>query len=110
MFPEPSLSDAEDLEEMERLRKEHIEALREIKRLQVKETHSLLSLFPRTPCHTALCSPTGSVFQIESSGMSWFVYSAEFITHCVWSVAQLQADAGSHAWCGRVRQTCATFF
>lgn len=34
---QPSLSDAEDLEEMERLRKEHIEALREIKRLQVKE-------------------------------------------------------------------------
>ncbi|XP_069374173.1 syntaxin-binding protein 4 isoform X2 [Paralichthys olivaceus] len=30
----PSLSDLEDLEEMERLRKEHIEALREIKRLQ----------------------------------------------------------------------------
>lgn len=34
---QPSLSDAEDLEEMERLRKEHIEALREIKRLQVKD-------------------------------------------------------------------------
>lgn len=35
MFVQPSLSDSEDLEEMERLRKEHIEALREIKRLQV---------------------------------------------------------------------------
>ena len=34
---QPSLS---DLEEMERLRKEHIEALREIKRLQVKHTHT----------------------------------------------------------------------
>lgn len=34
---QPSVSDAEDLEEMERLRKEHIEALREIKKLQVKE-------------------------------------------------------------------------
>ncbi|KAM9838124.1 LOW QUALITY PROTEIN: syntaxin-binding protein 4 [Aulostomus maculatus] len=32
--PRPSLSDPDDLEEMERLRKEHIEALREIKRLQ----------------------------------------------------------------------------
>ena len=31
----PSLSDSDDLEEMERLRKDHIEALREIKRLQV---------------------------------------------------------------------------
>ncbi|KAF3852966.1 hypothetical protein F7725_013654 [Dissostichus mawsoni] len=30
----PCRSDSEDLEEMERLRKEHIEALREIKRLQ----------------------------------------------------------------------------
>lgn len=36
---QPSLSDSEDLEEMERLRKEHIEALREIKRLQVKQLH-----------------------------------------------------------------------
>uniref|UniRef100_A0A3Q0SYL5 Syntaxin binding protein 4 n=1 Tax=Amphilophus citrinellus TaxID=61819 RepID=A0A3Q0SYL5_AMPCI len=34
----PSLSDSEDLEEMERLRKEHIEALREIKRLQLVES------------------------------------------------------------------------
>uniref|UniRef100_A0A3Q3WBQ5 PDZ domain-containing protein n=1 Tax=Mola mola TaxID=94237 RepID=A0A3Q3WBQ5_MOLML len=34
---QPSLSDSEDLEEMERLRKEHIEALREIKRLQVQQ-------------------------------------------------------------------------
>ncbi|KAM3859667.1 syntaxin-binding protein 4 [Diretmus argenteus] len=32
--PPPSLSDSDELEEMERLRKEHIEALREIKRLQ----------------------------------------------------------------------------
>lgn len=31
-----SLSDSEELEEMEQLRKEHIEALREMKRLQVK--------------------------------------------------------------------------
>ncbi|KAK6328440.1 hypothetical protein J4Q44_G00004180 [Coregonus suidteri] len=30
----PSLSDSDDLEEMERLRKDHIEALREIKKLQ----------------------------------------------------------------------------
>ncbi|XP_041830432.1 syntaxin-binding protein 4 isoform X2 [Melanotaenia boesemani] len=36
--PQPSLSDLEDLEEMERLRKEHIEALREIKRLQLVES------------------------------------------------------------------------
>ncbi|XP_056153593.1 syntaxin-binding protein 4, partial [Lampris incognitus] len=32
--PLPSLSDSDDLEEMERLRKDHIEALREIKKLQ----------------------------------------------------------------------------
>ncbi|KAM6898049.1 syntaxin-binding protein 4 [Lycodopsis pacificus] len=32
--PRPSASDSEDLEDMERLRKEHIEALREINRLQ----------------------------------------------------------------------------
>ncbi|KAM4526215.1 syntaxin-binding protein 4 isoform 2-T2 [Fundulus diaphanus] len=32
--PPPSLSDSDDLEEMEKLRKEHIEALREIKTLQ----------------------------------------------------------------------------
>lgn len=38
---QPSLSDSEDLEEMERLRKEHIEALREIKRLQVRKTSRL---------------------------------------------------------------------
>ncbi len=31
----PSLSDSDDLDEMERLRKEHIEALRELKRMQV---------------------------------------------------------------------------
>ncbi|KAM6951180.1 syntaxin-binding protein 4 [Aplochiton taeniatus] len=31
---QPSLSDSDDLEEMERLRKDHIEALREIKKLQ----------------------------------------------------------------------------
>ncbi|XP_068455327.1 syntaxin-binding protein 4 isoform X2 [Clinocottus analis] len=34
----PSASDSEDLEEMERLRKEHIEALREIKKLQLVES------------------------------------------------------------------------
>lgn len=39
VFVQPSLSDSEDLEEMERLRKEHIEALREIKRLQVNSPH-----------------------------------------------------------------------
>ncbi|XP_075891202.1 syntaxin-binding protein 4 isoform X2 [Nelusetta ayraudi] len=38
--PQPALSDAEDLEEMERLRKEHIEALREIKRLQEQQVES----------------------------------------------------------------------
>ncbi|KAJ3608475.1 hypothetical protein NHX12_025522 [Muraenolepis orangiensis] len=32
--PLPSLSDSEDLEEMERLRKDHVEALREIQKLQ----------------------------------------------------------------------------
>lgn len=36
---QPSASDSDDLEEMERLRKEHIEALREIKRLQVRPQH-----------------------------------------------------------------------
>ncbi|XP_015227287.1 PREDICTED: syntaxin-binding protein 4 [Cyprinodon variegatus] len=34
MFVQPSLSDSDDLEEMEKLRKEHIEALKEIKALQ----------------------------------------------------------------------------
>ncbi|XP_031699786.1 syntaxin-binding protein 4 [Anarrhichthys ocellatus] len=38
--PRPSASDSEDLEEMERLRKEHIEALREIKRLQVNNNNN----------------------------------------------------------------------
>lgn len=41
---QPSLSDSDDLEEMERLRKEHIEALREIKRLQVRRPRSSLWL------------------------------------------------------------------
>lgn len=36
VFPEVSTSDSDDLDEMERMRKDHIEALREIKRLQVK--------------------------------------------------------------------------
>lgn len=36
MFSEVSTSDSEDLDEMERMRKDYIEALREIKRLQVK--------------------------------------------------------------------------
>ncbi|XP_067100898.1 syntaxin-binding protein 4 [Osmerus mordax] len=39
--PQPSLSDSDDLEEMERLRKDHIEALREIKRLQDQVAESL---------------------------------------------------------------------
>ncbi|XP_073684573.1 syntaxin-binding protein 4 [Garra rufa] len=38
--PTPSLSDSDDLDEMERLRKDHIEALRELKRLQDKLAES----------------------------------------------------------------------
>ncbi|XP_057215203.1 uncharacterized protein stxbp4 [Triplophysa rosa] len=38
--PTPSLSDSDDLDEMERLRKDHIEALTEIKRLQDKLVES----------------------------------------------------------------------
>ncbi|CAL8262016.1 unnamed protein product [Arctogadus glacialis] len=38
--PLPSLSDSDDLEEMERLRKDHIEALREIQKLQVQLAES----------------------------------------------------------------------
>uniref|UniRef100_A0A672LHX2 Syntaxin-binding protein 4-like n=1 Tax=Sinocyclocheilus grahami TaxID=75366 RepID=A0A672LHX2_SINGR len=38
--PTPSLSDSDDLDEMERLKKEHIEALRELKKLQDKLTES----------------------------------------------------------------------
>nr|XP_021328247.1 syntaxin-binding protein 4 isoform X2 [Danio rerio]XP_021328248.1 syntaxin-binding protein 4 isoform X2 [Danio rerio]XP_021328249.1 syntaxin-binding protein 4 isoform X2 [Danio rerio] len=38
--PTPSLSDSDDLDEMERLRKEHIEALRELKGLQDKLAES----------------------------------------------------------------------
>ncbi|KAG1955036.1 syntaxin-binding protein 4 isoform X2 [Pimephales promelas] len=38
--PTPSLSDSDDLEEMERLRKDHIEALRELKRIQDKLAES----------------------------------------------------------------------
>lgn len=36
VFSEVSTSDSEDLDEMERMRKDYIEALREIKKLQVK--------------------------------------------------------------------------
>ena len=54
---QPSLSDSEDLEEMERLRKEHIEALREIKRLQVRPpfvtAQRLNVYFLLTPIHTS---------------------------------------------------------
>ncbi|XP_016107783.1 syntaxin-binding protein 4, partial [Sinocyclocheilus grahami] len=38
--PTPSLSDSDDLDEMERLRKDHIEALRELKRMQDKLAES----------------------------------------------------------------------
>lgn len=38
--PTPSLSDSDDLDEMERLRKDHIEALRELKRIQDKLAES----------------------------------------------------------------------
>ncbi|XP_051529930.1 syntaxin-binding protein 4-like isoform X1 [Myxocyprinus asiaticus] len=38
--PTPSISDSDDLDEMERLRKDHIDALREIKRLQDKLAES----------------------------------------------------------------------
>lgn len=38
---QPSLSDSDDLDEMERLRKDHIEALTEIKRLQVSPPQQL---------------------------------------------------------------------
>lgn len=38
VFSEVSTSDSEDLDEMERMRKDYIEALKEIKRLQVKFT------------------------------------------------------------------------
>lgn len=36
VFSEVPTCDSDDLDEMERIRKDHIEALREIKRLQVK--------------------------------------------------------------------------
>ncbi|XDV44286.1 hypothetical protein PO909_012593, partial [Leuciscus waleckii] len=38
--PTPSLSDSDDLDEMERIRKDHIEALRELKRIQDKLAES----------------------------------------------------------------------
>lgn len=45
----PSFSDSDDLDEMERLRKDHIEALTEIKRLQVTPPQQLQH------CHMLEC-------------------------------------------------------
>lgn len=51
-----SLSDSEELEEMEQLRKEHIEALREMKKLQVKYCCHVHSYQPR------VLTPTSCLF------------------------------------------------
>ncbi|MED6288487.1 hypothetical protein CHARACLAT_027028 [Characodon lateralis] len=101
---QPSLSDSDDLEEMEKLRKEHIEALREIKTLQEQLVesqrvhHELEGELTKVKQVNLTCckDPIKIQFQTTTSMAAY---------HCQKSTSKKEIRAGRisiHAWASRV--------